>query len=252
MNDENKLNSSGSVTCSAYRDDSCVTIERKKGVNVYKLFRYLLKKWYIIIAAVLVCSACAFLLTEILVVPLYDSEAKLYLLANSSDADEEMTSAELTLTEKLITNSSLLIREEMILGKVIENLDLDIGYEKLRERVRVVNPLNSHYLYITVSDESADNAKRIADEICVVSAEYVETLIGIDRVSVISQGKVPAYPSNDHSVRNTVFGGAFGFVLICAVLSLVFCFCDKINTPEEIEKNTQMTVLASIPYVRKN
>lgn len=68
---------------------------------------------------------------------------------------------------------------------------------------------------------------------------------------ISSSGAIPSSPSNANSTRNAVIFGVIGGVLICSILIIIFIFDDKIKTPDDIEKQLNLSVLGAIPEIEE-
>ena len=84
-----------------------------------------------IILIIAIFMALGIIYTIGFVTPEYTSSTSL-LLANSSDTSKAntITTADITLNSKLVSTYSELIRSKKILSPVIENLGINISYEK--------------------------------------------------------------------------------------------------------------------------
>ena len=69
------------------------------------------------------------------------------------------------------------------------------------------------------------------------------------KTKISASGAVPGSPSNANSTRNAVVFGIIGGILICALLTVIFIFDDKIKTPDDIEKQLKLSVLGAIPEI---
>ena len=100
---------------------------------------------------------------------------------------------------------------------------------------------------ITVKDPSAAEAKRIADEIASVSAEFISQKMDQDPPTVIQSGYSDGEPVSPRTLRNTVLGAMLGFILIVMIICISTVMNDTIMTPEDMEKKIGLNVLGSIP-----
>jgi capsular polysaccharide biosynthesis protein len=81
--------------------------------------------------------------------------------------------------------------------------------------------------------------------------DFMEGEEGEDTVKtkISASGAIPSGPSNANSTRNAVIFGIIGGILICALLTVIFIFDDKIKTPDDIEKQLKLSVLGAIPEI---
>lgn len=214
-------------------------------LNIKDLIITALNKWYIFCALL-----CAFLIvslvyTLLLVTPLYDSTGKLYITNKES---QNITTSELSVSMYLTNDYVNLIVDRAVLDEVARDLDNDYTYAQLKSAITVTNPEDTRFLEITARSPSAEDSKRIVDSVCRVSQEKLVELLGIDRVVIIRNGNLSTSPSVPNLSRN-LLGAVIIAVFIYAAFVCVLCLMDdKIDSPEDVEKFLNMSVLGNIPF----
>lgn len=199
-----------------------------------------------IILIIAIFMALGIIYTIGFVTPEYTSSTSL-LLANSSDTSKAntITTADITLNSKLVSTYSELIRSKKILSPVIENLGINISYDKLKNNVTVSSVKDTELIKISVTNESATVAAKIANEIAKVFKEKVaEDIYKIDNVVVVDEAEVNTIPSNINHTKDVMIFAVIGFVVSVAYV-LIANMLD--TTEEDVEKLFRVPVLASIP-----
>ena len=218
-------------------------------IDLLELLMELLLHWKLLLLSTVLVAAIAFVYTEFMITPMYSSTAELYVLSKSTS----ITSlSDLQLGTNLTNDYIVVVEGRPVLEQVIADLGLDMTYDQLQSNVDISNPDNSRILEITVTNESAALAKQIADEIAVVSAEFIAEKMDQDPPSVIQYGYTDGKPVNVHVAKNTVIGGMIGFVLAAAVVVLLYLLNDTIMTTDDIEKKLELNVLGTLPYTKED
>ena len=75
--------------------------------------------------------------------------------------------------------------------------------------------------------------------------------MGLDRITVISNGDVAKSPSTPNTGKNVVLGILLGSIIGLSAIVLIYLTSNKINSPEDIEKYINVSVLSVIPYNNK-
>ena len=106
------------------------------------------------------------------VTPVYSSSTSIILASSNNTAKtadiSSTTATELTVNSKLVSTYSELVESKNVLRKVISNLNINIDEEILKKNVRVNAIKDTELIEITVTNENAREAARIANEIAVV------------------------------------------------------------------------------------
>ena len=92
-----------------------------------------------ILLIVSIFAALGFIYTMAFVTPEYTSSTTLLLVNSNSTTTttNAITTADINLNSKLVSTYSELVRSKKILGPVIENLGINISYDKLKNNVSV-------------------------------------------------------------------------------------------------------------------
>lgn len=213
-------------------------------IDLKELFFVLLSKWKYILFSTVCLGVATALVNMYILIPQYASTSKLYILSKSTS----LTSlADLQVGTSLTQDYKLIINSRPVVEEVIENLKLDTDYEGLVGRITVDNPTDSRMLYITVTDESSKEAKRIADELARVSAAYIAEKMDQDPPNIFEYGYANPQHVSPNRKKNTLIGALAGALLASAVVIVLYLMDDTIKTEEDIEKYLNLNTLAVVP-----
>ena len=79
--------------------------------------------------------------------PLYNSSAKILLVADESKTEKELTQNDLTINSNLISTYSSIARSTSVIEKTISNLNLDISVKELQKNIEV-KQINKTQFYL--------------------------------------------------------------------------------------------------------
>ena len=180
------------------------------------------------------------------------SSTTLVLAGTASSTQEQstntITTADLTINSKLVATYSELVKSKNILGQVISNLGINIDEEELRENVEVTSVEDTELIEITVSNENADYAAKIANEIANVFTERIaKEIYNINNVHIVDEATVETEPSNVNHLKNIVIFAFIGAVIAVMYVLIANMLDTTVKTQEDIEKSIKIPVLASIP-----
>lgn len=208
---------------------------------------YLLRsKLWLIILSGIITAAAAGIISAYMLTPMYQSKTQLYILAKPSSITD-LSLADLQIGNQLTQDYKILVKSRPVVTQVIENLDLDMTYEKMSNIIEVSSPANTRILEIAVVYPDPYIAKQIVDEFATVSIERIATIMDTAKPSIVEEGYASEYPSSPKKKRNVLIGGAIGVVLAAGICIVLHLMDDTIKSSEDIEKYLGLSTLGLIP-----
>ncbi len=181
--------------------------------------------------------------------PKYQSKTSLLLATNSSSQSSTngITINDLNINSKLVSTYSDMVKGNKIPREVIKNLGMDLQEDEVRKAISIQARDNADMIDIVVKYDDPVTAQKIANETAKVFIENVKQYYKIENLYVYDEAEVENEPYNiNHKKDILIFAVigvvvAFGYVLIANMLDTT------IKSVQDIEKNSGVTVLASIP-----
>lgn len=219
-------------------------------IDLKELFGIFWEKKVTILLLTAIFMVVGFIYSSFIVVPEYSSSTTLVLAsaADGTDSTTGITTTDITLNSKLISTYSKLVKSKTVTRQVIANLGISEDEEEsIRQSVDVTAEENTEILKITVTNENPQKAADIANEMVVVFAEEVKRLYKIDNVNTVDVAEPDEVPSNINHPKTIIIFAAIGFIISAAYIFIIYMLDNSIKSGEDIEKNMDITVLASIP-----
>ena len=217
-------------------------------IDLVELFYAIISRWAVILLATVGLATLAYCYGRFMVTPVYSSNSALYVLSKSTSIT---SMADIQVGANLTNDYMVVIKGRPVLEQVIENLGLDMNYDRLKNKVSVKNETNTRILTISVSDPDIKMAKVIADEIANVSSSFISEKMDQDPPTILQYGYTDTKRVNRSPNSYAMIGAFFGFVLSAGIVVLLYRLNDKIMTPEDLEKRTGLNTLATLPLERK-
>jgi capsular polysaccharide biosynthesis protein len=213
-------------------------------IDLMELFFEILDHWKMVLLSTILVAAIAFVYSEYLVTPMYESTSQLYVLSKSTS----ITSlADIQMGSNLTNDYMVVVNGRPIIDQVIDNLGLDETYETLVGKITLNNPTDSRILEITVTDPDPERAKLIADEMAEVSSAFISEKMDQDPPSIIQYGYADGEKVSPSVGKNTILGFLIGAFLAVAIVVVIFLLNDTIMTQEDVEKKLGLNLLSAIP-----
>ncbi|MDF2908529.1 MAG: Capsular polysaccharide biosynthesis protein [Herbinix sp.] len=171
-------------------------------------------------------SVTSGLVSSFCITPMYQSTAKLYILAKSTS----ITSlADIQLGTQLTQDYMVLIKSRPVVTKVIENLGLDMTYEELVNVITIANQTNTRILEIKAEYQDAFLAKQIVDEFAEVSRTQIAKIMATDEPTIVEDGYKSPYPFSPNSKKNILIAGMVGALLSAGIIIVLHLMDDTIK-----------------------
>lgn len=188
--------------------------------------------------------------------PEYESYTTVVLVKDATKTDsssqETITSSDLGLAKNLIGTYSKLVKSKSTLRETINNLGINESEDTLEDKITVSEIEDTAMLKITVQHEDPVQSMKIANEVTNVFAKKVSEIYKIDNVYTVDQAEQSITPCNINHIRDILIFFIIGLVIAIIYVLVANIFDTTIKDSDDIENNTDLITLVSIPYVNEN
>lgn len=217
-------------------------------INIKDFFIYL--KRYIIAFIVLVILAVSGVIVydKMFKKPIYQANTTV-VIAKSDNSDEASTAAtlnDISASQKLVATYGEIAKSELVLNKVIDNLNLRTTARDLSGKLTIKPVDNTSILSISARDEKANMAAMIANEIAEVFADQVVKIYKIENVTQLSVAVPPELPANNTIKRDVVLAAAVAVIVVAGFAFIRFYLDDTVKYNDDIEKKIGLPVTGRI------
>lgn len=226
-------------------------------IDLKELFGLFVEKKAQIALIILIFIILGFIYSLGFVTPTYESYTTLLLVKGEDTATtdpttgvvtDSITTNDVTLNSKLVATYSELIKSKSIVRQVISNLGIsELDEDELRKNITVSAVEDTEVIRITVENENASYAAKIANEIATVFTAKVAEFYNINNVNIVDEAEVAEGPCNINYIRDILIFMLIGIVVAAAYVLIINMLDTTVKTTEDIEKNIGLPVLASIP-----
>lgn len=207
-----------------------------------------------IISIVLIFLIIGIIYTFMFVTPKYKSYTSLVLARSESTngevVDSTITQTDITLNQKLVSTYSELIKSKNVLREVIKNLNINESEERLKDNITVSSVKDTELIQITVTNYYPDRARDIANEIAKVFTKKVAEIYHINNVYIVDEAESANAPYNINHIKDIAIFMAIGLVIASAYVLIANLLDTTIKSAEDVEKEIEVSVLASIPVLK--
>ena len=226
-------------------------------LDLKELFELFWSKKFTIIITVLLFAVIGFIYSLGFVTPRYKSSTTLVLTKTESSSEEKkdpladttdsITTTDITINSKLVATYSELIKSKAVIREVLSNLGIkDLGEEDVRKNVTVSSLKDTEVIEITVANENATYAAKIANGIADVFTKKVDEIYNIKNVHIVDKAEIAEGPYNINHKKDIAIFALIGLVVAAGYILLANMLDTTVKTTDDIEKNLELPVLASI------
>ncbi len=217
-------------------------------IDLIELLNYFKKKIGLIIIIMSAVGILGCIYTLFIQKPMYNSYTTVILSGNSSSS---ITQTDVTLNKNLISTYAEIVKSGRVLNQVIKELNLDISYELLSSEISVTSLNNTEIIKITVNNESADMAMKIANSTASVFTKEISSLYKMDNVSILDYATINESPYNINILKQLIIYILAGLVISLGTVFMIFYFDRTIKSAEQIEQKIKLPVLGSVQDISK-
>lgn len=212
------------------------------------------KKIYIVVIMI-VAILVGYFYSYMYIIPRYQSTTTLLVAKISEDLANENTVkqsdiADFSMTSTLLEPYISIIESKTVLTQVISNLDLKMSEEELKNTLTVKEE-NTAMLSIAVSNEDAELAKEITNEIAKVFIEESKEMLNIANVNIVDYAEVEDVPYNINHLKDLLIFGMLGVFLSIGLVFVTYMLDTTIKEEEDIENEIGLPILGTIPIYEK-
>ena len=215
-------------------------------INIRDFFTYL--KRYIPLFVIVIALAVGGTIVYDVVIkkPVYQAQTTVVIAKSDSIDGSAASLNDINASQKLATTYSEIAKSELVLNRVIENLQLETTTKELGRNLTIKPVDDTSILSITARNYNGRLAATIANEIAKVFSSEVKALYKIENVTQLSIATIPESPSNNTLTRDLVLAVAISALLVGGFAFLRFYLDDTIKQSDDVEKMIGLPITGTI------
>lgn len=223
-------------------------------LDLKELLSLIWKKKILIIIITIIGLCTGLVYNLFFTTPKYKSTTD-FLLAqstNNTGSVDTITTTDVTLNNKLLSNYTELIKSEMVLSEVLKRLDITLNVANLQKDVSVENKNDTEFIELTVRSTDKEQAALIANKIIEVFNEKIKEIYNMENVHIVDQARPANEPYNINPAKYALIGAVIGFVISIIIILLKNMLDDSIRNERDIEHQLKIKTLAKFRKQPKN
>lgn len=214
-------------------------------IDLVELFFTLLHNWKLLLIGLIMGAVIMAGYYGMFVQSTYRATTELYI----TNSDSIISLQDLQMGTALTEDYKTIITSRTVLNKVIEDLQLNMDYRKLRGLISVSNPTGTHIISTSVTTTDRDSSRIIANDLLNVSIERLYQVIGTSEPTIIDYSEADSVENVTPSLRRYIMmGGLIGLLLVAAFITIRVMMDTTIKTDDDVERYLKLPMLSSVPF----
>ncbi|MBR5614861.1 MAG: hypothetical protein IKW64_06165 [Clostridia bacterium] len=227
-------------------------MEQFEDISLKRLAEILLKRIGLIVAATLIAGVLAFVYSEMMIVPEYESAVSLYVNNEIESNVNKTLGSDIQASQMLVDTYIVIIKSDTVLNQVSQKLIEKgvVGYdaEMLRGSIAASAVNATEIFEIKVRDTNPMNTYTIANTIADVAPPIIQDFVEASSVKVVDYA-VEGERVSPNIQSNMIIGLLIGLFLSCLFVVLKEIFDMRIKDEDELEQWFKLPILGVIPDI---
>lgn len=215
-------------------------------IDLSKLLKILARKWWLVLAFMLVSLILSGAYTFFISNPVYQSDTSIYV-GKEVDAQAAIAYNDLILAERLVNDYRELAKSRLVTGMVIEELGLDTTSDELARKIDVTSIKDTRLIRITAADANPEMAMNIANTTATAFREKVIDIMDVENVKVIDDAVKPSVPIKPNVKLNFAIAMILGVMMGILTIFIIEYFDKTIKNTEDVKNTVGLPVIGIIP-----
>ena len=224
-------------------------MEKEMEISLLEIVTILWHKVWIIILCILIGGAVGFGISRYMIEPTYTSKISLYVNNNKDRLESQLNINDINASQKLVATYIEILKSDVVLSKVIDEMELPYTNQELRERIEASALNNTEILEVKVTTTDPDEAAAIANTLAELAPSEIIRVVQAGDVQLIDVAIPNTDPVAPNTGLNTIIGALLGAVIACLGVLITAMLDTRVKSEEDLQKQFDLPVLGVIPDI---
>ena len=226
-------------------------------IDLIKLFRYMLKRIWLVILFTAAGFAGMYYYTNRQAVDTYTASGTMYVYNSNPNLVnyQYASSNDLNAAVQLIDTYLVVVKSNKVMSVVAERLSKDyqaIPPEYIASTLSMSSVAETGVVRVSSTTTEPQLSADIVNTVLDVAPEEIIRVVGAGNVEVIDYAEKPFFANSHGAKKKGLLGAMAGFVLAICILLTLFLMNSKIMDTKELEENYTPPVLAAVKRNRRD
>lgn len=227
--------------------------KEEKEIDLWRFVEIFLKRFWIILLAVIVFAAIGFTYTKFCVTPMYRTHFKAYIKNRITTAVPEQNTSNSTNTGDLNASIGMMylydevINSRSVLVAAAQDVGLDYGYGALSGMISTELPEKASLIKVYVSADDPEMAVKLAAAIADRAKIRGQELEPRSSMEIVDDPVAPTSPYEPQPVKKAIIFALLGGLLTYVFFVILDFANDCVKDSEDLENRYDVVVVGHIP-----
>lgn len=221
--------------------------EQELEISLQEIIMSLWCKAWLIALCLVMGGGIGFGVSQYLIDPTYSSQVSMYVNNNKDRSDTVLNINDLNVSQKLVTTYIEILKSEVVLGEVIQQMALDYTPKELKEMISARSVNSTEILEVIVISKNPEEAAAIANKLAEVAPPQIIRVVQAGDVQLIDEAVINLKPVAPNAKLNTLIGAMIGTVLAAGVILVLAMLDISVKSEEDLSKRYDLPILGVIP-----
>ncbi|MBE7011743.1 MAG: hypothetical protein E7415_03615 [Ruminococcaceae bacterium] len=207
-----------------------------------------------IVATTMFFVIAAFIYSEAMVIPMYQSSVSLYVSNNRENTmyENKMQSQDISASKMLVPTCVEIVKSDRMLGRVAEDIkskNLSYSAPAIGRMLTTEIIEDTEMFRIIIQCNDPVVARDIANTFADVAHDQITEIIKASSVEIVDRAALSREKVSPNVMMNTILGFIIGLILSCAFIALREIFDVRIKNESDLEKSFNYPILGVIPKI---
>lgn len=212
--------------------------------SLKEMIELFLKRLIIIIVVTLLSLIVSFLFSKFIIKPTYKASVKMYVNPNTTSL---ANINDLTYAQKVVNTYVNFLQTKLFYNEVIEKSELNYNIGQLEAMTDISAVNNTEIFIISVTSLNPNDSYQLVKAMEEIAPSLIRSIRYQAEISVVDPAVMPTMPSSPNIFKNTILGGALGFLISVFIAFLWELFDVKVKNQDDLLKKHELTLLGAIP-----
>lgn len=225
--------------------------EKEFSLDIIEMLYLLKRNIAIILIFAIVFTIGGFIGTKLFITPKYAASSTMIV---SNKMGEQQTSTTINTGDMqaavgLVKTYGIIIKSDIVLSKVIDNLGLTDTVESLSKHITVTALNDTQVMEIKILDKDPSKAQSVMKEITKVAPETIVNSVGAGACNVLTGANVTDKPVSPNATKNSAIAFFLGGIIGISIILGKEFVNNTVKTEEDIVEKLGIPVIGVVPKV---
>ena len=229
-------------------------MQNENTIDLVPILKAILKKWWVLLIAVVVGGVIAFGISKVLIHPTYQTKVTFIVSNAAANADsntgflegQSVSNDDMNASQSLVYTYSELLTSRTVLSQAVSSTGYSISYDELKNMITTEPVDKTQMIDVAVTADSPEKAYNIASAVA-NAAPSVSGKVSGSSIEYYEGPVMPEKPYSPNLVKNAVIGALIGLLIALVWIAVLQLLDKRIKNADELEARYKLPVIGTIP-----